>query len=113
MIRQCVECEENFNSYSAEKRKAGGKANTCPSCSEESVPKVLGFSAGDGKMSSITILKFKSQTEAEAYKRYWQQNSGLNTGKNCQIGRGLMATPGISFQTVTQSTPANHKGRAV
>ncbi len=111
MIRQCVECEENFDSHSPEKRKVGGKSNTCPSCSKETVPKVLGFTAGDGKMSSITIVKFQSQSDADIYKRYWQQNSGLNTGKNCQIGRGLMSTPGISFETVSQSIPTNHKGK--
>ena len=70
-------------------------------------------SSGDGKMSSITILKFKTQHEAETYKRFWQQNSGLNTGKNCQIGRGLMTTPGVSFETVTQSLASNHKGKSL
>lgn len=113
MILECVECEEKFNSRSPEKRRVGGKFNTCPSCSEESSPRALGFSAGDGKMSSITILKFKTQQEAETYKRYWQQNSGLNTGKNCQIGRGLMTTPGVSFETISQSLAANHKGKSL
>jgi hypothetical protein len=113
MRLQCVECEEIFDSHSAEKRKVGGKINTCPSCSEEPVARVLGVSAGDGKMSSITILEFASQAEADQYKRYWKQNSGYNTGKGCQIGRGLMSTPAISFKTVSQSLPANHKGKAI
>lgn len=112
MLKKCIECEVEFDTNSKEKRRVGGLITHCPSCSGEQHPKALGFASGDGKMASISILKFESQKDADNYRRFWMQNSGTNTGKNCQIGRGLMSSPGIKFKTITKAESANHKGKA-
>lgn len=110
-MRTCVVCEDEFDPHSPAKRRAGGRINTCPECSEESTPRYLGLQAGDGKMSSITVLAFNSQTDREVYKKYWRANSGMNVGKSCQLSSSNPVTPGIAFKTVTQSGATNHKGR--
>lgn len=108
----CIICGTNFNLNSKEKKRAGGKRNHCPDCSNETEPKALGFANGDGKMAAISILKFKTQADAERYRQFFQANSGLHKGKSCQLGRGLMADPGISFKTISQAASTNHKGKA-
>lgn len=108
----CEICGINFDLNSRQKRKAGGKRNHCPECANETEPKALGFASGDGKMASISILKFNSKSDAERYQKFFQANSGLHKGKSCQLGRGLMPDPGISFKTISQSTPSNHKGKS-
>jgi len=109
--RECIICDCEFNPNSIEKRRIGGLVNTCPECSQEHSTKYLGLSAGDGKQAGITVLKFESQEDREAYRQMWWINSGMGVGKSCQLGRQT-ATPGVRFKTVTQSTATNHKGRA-
>jgi hypothetical protein len=109
--RECVECGTAFDLRSPEKKRVGGLATTCPDCSEEATPRYLGLTAGDGKQASITVLKFNSAQDREAYREMWWVNSGMNTGKSCQISI-RKPDPGVRFQTVTQSTATNHKGRA-
>jgi hypothetical protein len=110
LIRECIDCGIDFNLYSFEKKKVGGLATTCPDCSEEATPRYLGLTSGDGKQASITVLKFNSTQDREAYREMWWVNSGMNTGKSCQIGV-RKSDPGVRFQTVSQSTAANHKGK--
>lgn len=115
-IRTCIYCESEFNLNSPQKIKIGGKINECPDCVEErggdnSPPRYLGVAAGDGKMSGLTILRFKTNQDREAYSKMWRNNSGQNKGKSCQLGRHLSSTEGISFETVQKTESTNHKGR--
>lgn len=112
LIRACVHCEENFDLHSPEKRRAGGRSNQCPDCSEETTVKYAGVQAADGKQAQATILKFKSDMDKEKYLSFWQNNSGLHKGKSCQLGSHLSTTPNVSFETISGFTPTNHKGKA-
>lgn len=112
----CKHCESEFDTQDRRKQLAGGYINECPDCVEErggdaSPPKYLGVNAGDGKMSSISILKFKSEQDRAAYAKMWKNNSGGNIGKSCQLGTHLTGSLGISFETVQTTGPMNHKGR--
>lgn len=112
MIRQCVLCDEEFDTASPAKRMAGGLITHCPECSDEPVVKYAGVSNGAGKMASCEILKFDNVKDREAYIRFWRNNSGMHKGKECQM-RGTSTTPGISFTTVQAVVPnANHKGKS-
>lgn len=113
----CILCEEEFDLNSRRKRLAGGKINECPDCIEErggdnSPPRYLGVSAGDGKMSGLTILSFKRQEDREAYSKMWRNNSGQNKGKSCQLGKHLSSTSGIKFEIIQKTEAVNHKGRS-
>lgn len=111
-LTECVECGEQFNLYSPEKRRAGGKANTCPLCSEETAVKYAGVSAGEGKMGSVQVLKFSSNADRNAYMAFWKATSGMNTGKNCQM-QFRAKEPNVKFKTVATFTGnVNHKGRS-
>jgi hypothetical protein len=112
MMKICQECEEEFNLLSPEKKKAGGLATTCPSCSEETAVKYAGVQSADGKGAQASILKFQSEKDRTRYIQFWQNNSGLFKSKNCQIGKGLSTDPGIKFETIVSFTPTNHKGKA-
>ena len=108
--KECVVCGGEFDPRSPAKRRAGGLLTTCPECSIENSTKYLGLSAGDGKQAGITILKFESGEDREAYRQMWWVNSGMMVGKSCQLGI-QKSTPGVRFKTVIQSTATNHKGR--
>lgn len=111
-LTECVQCGVTFNLYSPEKRRAGGKANECPCCAEETVVKYAGVSAGEGKAANVTILKFSSKSDRENYLSFWKANSGLHKGKSCQLSRGLKSTPAIKFETrATFISNPNHKGK--
>jgi hypothetical protein len=111
-LTDCIECGEQFNLYSPEKRRAGGKSNTCPLCSEETAVKYAGVSAGEGKAANVTILKFCNKNDRENYLAFWKANSGLHKGKSCQLSRGLKSTPAIKFETrATFISNPNHKGK--
>lgn len=107
---ECIECGCDFDPNSPMKRRIGGLITTCAECSSESSTKYLGLTAGDGKQAGITVLKFSSQEDREAYRQMWWVNSGMMVGKSCQLGR-RKNDPGVRFTTVTQSTATNHKGR--
>lgn len=112
MTRICVECGADFDPRSPAKRRAGGLATNCVDCSEETVIRYAGVSAGEGKQGSVQVLKFQSGADREAYLAYWKNNSGLYKGKSCQMGM-LSKTPGIKFETVaTFKGNENHKGKA-
>jgi len=111
MLKECVHCEARFDPRSPAKQRAGGKINECPDCSTETAVPYLGLMAGDGKQAGITVLKFNSTADRQRYADFWRNNSGLHKGKSCQLGTHLSTTPGVSYQTVTQSSATNHKGR--
>jgi hypothetical protein len=111
MLRECIHCDVKFNPNSPQKQRAGGRINECPDCSTETTVKYLGLMAGDGKQAGVTVLRFNSEADRARYADFWRNNSGLHKGKSCQLGTHLSTTPGVSYQTVTQSTATNHKGR--
>ena len=112
MIRSCVECDEEFDANSPEKKRVGGKINTCIFCSEETAVKYAGVAAADGKQSQATILKFNSEKDRSRYIAFWQNNSGLHKGKVCSLGKHLSTDPGIKFETIVAHVASNHKGRS-
>ena len=110
-IRVCIECGDEFDLHSPEKRRAGGKITHCPDCSEESTVRYLGVQNAAGKQSGCEILSFDSVKDRENYKHFWQNNSGLFSAAICQMGR-LMNDPGIPFRKVAENRPnENHKGK--
>jgi hypothetical protein len=111
-IQTCIDCEEDFDLDSREKKEAGGKVNECAECANESTVKYAGVQAADGKQAQATILKFTSERDKENYLAFWRNNSGFNKGKSCQLGKHLSTTPGIKFETIVAHNPTNHKGRA-
>ena len=111
-MRNCIECGDQFDVRSPSKRRAGGLSTHCVSCSEESTVRYAGISSGEGKQAQVQILRFQSQDDRKDYLRYWAANSGLNTGKNCQLAYRAKET-GIKFETVaTFSGNSNHKGKS-
>jgi hypothetical protein len=112
MNKVCKECDAPFDPYSREKRRAGGLSTHCPECSDETSVRYLGISAGEGKQASVQVLKFASESDRDRYQRYWKASSGLNTGKNCQLGYRANEL-NISFETrATFVANPNHKGKA-
>jgi len=112
-MRVCVNCEEEFDERSPEKRRVGGLITCCVDCSEEHVVKYAGVQAADGKQAQATILKFKSEQDKKQYISFWRNNSGWNVGKSCQLGAHLSTTPNVQFETIQAFNPTNHKGRAI
>ena len=111
MIRNCVECDAQFDTLSKAKRQAGGLSTVCPECSEETTVRYAGISAGEGKQASVQVLKFKNADDRKAYLRYWAASSGLNTGKQCQLGIRAREV-NIQFETkATFTGNTNHKGK--
>lgn len=116
--RKCRHCGEVFNTGSQHKRRVGGYIDECPWCVEErggddSPPKYLAISAGNGKMSDITLLKFNSPEDRARFKRNWDTNSGRNRGKSCQLNRNTGGTGGIRFSIVAENRANdNHKGKS-
>lgn len=108
---RCTECDGEFDPRSLAKRRAGGRINTCPDCSEESTVRYAGVAAGEGKMGSVQILAFKNAADRSAYLSFWQTNSGMHTGKSCQM-MIQKRTPAVSFKTVAEFRGnTNHKGK--
>lgn len=114
----CKHCGDKFDLHSPEKRRAEGYINECPDCVEErggddSAPRYLGVTAGNGKMSDITVLKFDNEQQREAYSKAWKNNSGYNKGKSCQLGTHLTAMSGMEFKVVSENRANdNHKGKS-
>jgi hypothetical protein len=116
MLKECKWCEAEFETESRRKKLAGGYINECPDCVEErggddSPPMYLGVCAGDGKLTGVTILKFETEADREAYAKAHRNNSGQNKGKECQLGGHLTPMSGIKFTTVQKTESVNHKGK--
>lgn len=110
-IINCRRCGEKFDLYSKAKKDAGGLSIHCSDCSEESSIKPIGLTSGDGKMSGVTILKFKNSKDRNIYLKFWQNNTGLHKGKSCQLGSHLSTTPFAEFEILQAPGPMNHKGK--
>ena len=111
-MRTCAECGSEFDVDSQQKKRAGGLKIHCPECSTETTVRYAGFSSGEGKQASVQIMSFATETDRQKYMDYWRASSGLNTGKNCQLGFRA-SEPNVNREVViTQIANANHKGRA-
>lgn len=112
MMRECSECGADFDPNHPEKKRAGGLATHCVGCSEETQVKYLGLQSADGKMAGITILAFDSADDREKYRAMWRNNSGINKGKQCQLGKHLSTVPNVKFRKLHEAgLESNHKGR--
>ncbi len=112
MNKECIICQEIFDTNSLEKKKSGGLINHCPDCSIESSTKYLGVGSADGKFSQISILSFSSKEDRQKYSDFWKNNQGLHRGKVCSLGKHLSTTPNINFKSITSFRPTNHKGKS-
>lgn len=111
-MRTCEICEEEFDLNSPEKKRARGKINHCPDCSEETATRYLAVNGADGKMAGISILQFENPEDRENYARAWKHNTGHNKGKVCHLSRSLTAMSGMKFKKVGENFGnANHKGK--
>jgi len=116
-MQTCKHCQDKFDPNSQHKKSVGGYINECPDCVEESggdnsPPKYLGVAAGNGKMSDITILQFDDESQRQAYKAAWRNNSGQNKGKSCQLGNHTTAMSGMKFRVKAENrSNDNHKGK--
>lgn len=116
MLKECKWCEAEFETESRRKQLVGGFINECPECVEDrggddSPPMYLGVVAGDGKMSGVTILKFETEADREAYAKAHRNNSGAARGKECQLGGHLTPMSGLKFTTIQKTEATNHKGK--
>ena len=117
MLKTCKHCGIEFNLNSRRKQLAGGYINECPDCVDErggdqSPPKYLGVTSGNGKMCDVTILKFEDQASRNSFQKAWRNNVGQNLGKECQIGKHTSMTSGLKFQIVSENRGNdNHKGK--
>tara|TARA_B100002019_G_scaffold282105_1_gene286951 strand:+ start:875 stop:1210 length:336 start_codon:yes stop_codon:yes gene_type:complete len=109
LIKTCKHCGIDFNFESYEKRRVGGYINECPDCVEElgteTAVKYRGVVAGDGKMAAISIVKFESEEDANAYVRSFNASSAFGHHKTNRCNR-------IPFQHVGANIGnTNHKGK--
>lgn len=112
-MRTCVLCGDEFDPRGKDKRLAGGLITHCIECAEETSVRYAGVQNSDGKQAGVTILKFQSGDDREAYLDFWKVNSGLYKSKSCQLGHGLKSTPAVGFKTVAVfEGNLNHKGKA-
>jgi hypothetical protein len=112
MRRICVECEREFDPFSAAKANVGGRIDTCHHCSEEDTVPYLGLTSGDGKGVGITILAFNTRSDRYKYAQAWADNSGANKGKVCQMSRNAPIMSGMKFRKVHEAgLGMNHKGK--
>lgn len=109
----CSVCEEQFDLFSAEKKKAGGLKNQCPDCSEETVVPYLAVNGADGKMAGLTILAFESKDDRDKYKKAWRGATGHNKGKSCHLSKSMPTMSGLKFRKIGENMGnENAKGRA-
>lgn len=106
MIRKCVECGDEFDDSSEEKRRVGGKIFHCPDCSEETAVRYVGVQNAAGKQAGCTVVALESESEARAFLDDWRRCSGS------LVNASRRASPRFSFRTVHENLPSlNHKGK--
>ena len=109
-MRECKHCGIEFNCRSHAKKRVGGYINECVDCVEElgteTTVKYRGVVSGDGKMAAISIVKFESDADADAYVRSF--NSCGSFG-----GRKTNSCNSIKHEHVgTNMGNSNHKGKS-
>ncbi len=109
---ECTECSCEFDINSPEKRRAGGKRNHCPDCSEETAVKHLGVGDGCGKQTAVQVLSFKSEKDKTEFNAYWQAATGMHNGKASHFAY-LPKPITMKFKKLTEhGGNDNHKGKA-
>ena len=106
----CVHCEMEFNPYSSAKKRVGGRKYECPDCVEElgteTTVKYRGVVSGDGKMAAISIVKFESDADADAYVRSFNSCGSFQ-------GRKTNRCNSIKHEHVGSNMGnSNHKGKS-
>lgn len=114
MLRECIECGDEYDDRSPQKCEAGGLITHCPDCSDEHAVRYLGVQNAAGKMSGCEILAFHTNEDREAFNSHWRNNSGMHKGKSCQLGTHQTPASGsFKFRRVaTFGRNDNHKGHA-
>ena len=116
MIRDCKHCGIEFDDNSFRKREVGGFINECADCVEdlgtETAPATVGVMSGDGKQGMVTVLRFDTQANANAYIKAWKHSTGHNKGKSCQMGATTtLSMDGFKAKKVGEfGGNPNHKG---
>ena len=110
MIRTCKHCQDEFDSVD-KIRRLGGYVNVCHDCHlempdpDKNTPVLRAVTTGDGKMAAITILKFKSENDADAYVKSFNSNTGWNNRRTGGMND-------IEHQLVAENFGnTNHKGK--
>ena len=98
MIKECKHCGEEFETTSWAKKRAGGYINECADCvvelGTEKAVRYRGVISGDGKMAAISIVRFDSEDDAEAYVKSFnssgafggRKTNSCNTIKHHHVG---------------------------
>lgn len=112
----CIHCDYKFDPKGTLKQLAGGKINECASCVEElgteTAIKYLGCASSDGKMGGISILSFDSKDARESYREAWNDNSGMNIGKQAALNGTNTPMSGMKFKQMGENFGnSNHKGK--
>ena len=108
-IRECKHCGVEFDSTSQTKKRVGGYINECPDCVEElgteTAVRYRGVISGDGKMAALSIVKFESNEDAEAYVRSFNSSGAFGKRKMNRCNE-------IKFEHVGANIGnSNHKGK--
>jgi len=117
MLKTCVHCGEEFDTKSSDKIMVGGKINECSDCvvslKTERAPVSIGVGAGDGKTTMITVMRFDSKTNANAYMKAYKNSTGFNKGKSCHLGStNIMHTDSFGGRMVGEyGGNGNHNGK--
>ena len=109
-MRECKHCGIEFNCRSYAKKSVGGYINECVDCVEElgteTAVKYRGVVSGDGKMAAISIVKFESDADADAYVRSFNSCGSFQ-------GRKTNRCNSIKHEHVGSNMGnSNHKGKS-
>lgn len=107
----CVHCDGDFDLHSQAKRAAGGRANECADCADETEVKYLGVRNADGKQAGVEVLKFNTNEERTAFNKFWKQASGMHKGKVCPLNDKPRLQAFTFVKVAETSANGNHKGR--
>lgn len=109
MIKICKHCGEDFDIMSYAKKQAGGYINECADCvvelGTETAVRYRGVISGDGKMAAISIVRFDSEDDAEAYVKTFNASGAFG-------GRKTNTCNTINHYHVGANIAnSNHKGK--
>ena len=108
-LKDCKHCGIEFNPNSQTKKRVGGYINECPDCVEdlgtETSVRYRGVIAGDGKMAAISIVKFESNEDAEAYVKAFNSTGAFGYRKTNRCNSIMHTHVGSNIGN------SNHKGK--
>ena len=109
-IRACKVCDDEFD-WRKKVKRCGGYSNVCEDCHHEgpdpdaNTPVLRAVTTGDGKMAAMTILSFKTQSDADAYVSAYNANTGWSNRRSGGINDVEHTLVGENFGN------SNHKGK--